>query len=93
MENKSVGDRTTAEDWRVRGMTPLTAPDLLQHEIRQSQTSKDVVIKGRNEAADIVQGKDEKNRLLVVIGPCSMHDPKAALEYCDKLKVNTRHWA
>jgi 3-deoxy-7-phosphoheptulonate synthase len=32
-----------------------------------------------------VQGKDANGRLLVVIGPCSIHDPKAALEYCDRL--------
>ncbi|KAI4732577.1 3-deoxy-7-phosphoheptulonate synthase [Aureobasidium sp. EXF-12298] len=87
MENASVGDRSSSENWRIRGMTPLTAPDLLQHEIRQSQKSKDTVLKGRNEASDIVQGKDERNRLLVVIGPCSLHDPKAALEYCDKLSA------
>ncbi|KAG9691863.1 Phe-inhibited DAHP synthase AroG, partial [Aureobasidium melanogenum] len=87
MENASVGDRTSSENWRIRGMTPLTAPDLLQHEIRQSQKSKDTVLKGRNEASNVVQGKDERNRLLVVIGPCSLHDPKAALEYCDRLSV------
>jgi len=87
MENSSVGDRNGIENWRIRGMTPLTAPDLLQHEIRQSQKSKDTVLKGRNEAADVVQGRDEKNRLLVVIGPCSLHDPKAALEYCDRLSA------
>ncbi|KAF1355408.1 3-deoxy-7-phosphoheptulonate synthase [Delphinella strobiligena] len=84
-ENKNVGDRTTSEDWRIRGMTPLTAPDLLQHEIRQSQKSKDVVLKGRNEAADIVQGTDSRQRLMVMVGPCSMHDPPSALEYCDRL--------
>ncbi|KAH0177379.1 Phe-inhibited DAHP synthase AroG, partial [Aureobasidium melanogenum] len=87
MENASVGDRSSSENWRIRGMTPLTAPDLLQHEIRQSQKSKDTVLKGRNEASDVVQGKDERNRLMVVIGPCSLHDPKAALEYCDRLSV------
>ncbi|KAI5261301.1 3-deoxy-7-phosphoheptulonate synthase [Aureobasidium subglaciale] len=87
MENASVGDRSSSENWRIRGMTPLTAPDLLQHEIRQSQKSKDTVLKGRDEAAAVVQGKDEKNRLLVVIGPCSLHDPKAALEYCDRLST------
>ncbi|KAG9572573.1 hypothetical protein KCV04_g24786, partial [Aureobasidium melanogenum] len=69
MENASVGDRSSSENWRIRGMTPLTAPDLLQHEIRQSQKSKDTVLKGRNEASDVVQGKDERNRLMVVIGP------------------------
>ena len=33
----------------------------------------------------MVEGSDEKKRLLVIIGPCSIHDPSAALEYCDKL--------
>lgn len=59
--------------------------DLLQHEIRQSPKSKETVITARNEAANIVQGTDRNRRLLVVIGPCSIHDPKMALEYCDRL--------
>lgn len=42
-------------------------------------------MKGRNEAVDVVTGADTRNRLLVVIGPCSIHDPAAALEYCDRL--------
>lgn len=41
------------------------------------------ILKGRDDAVDILNGKDD--RLLIVIGPCSIHDPKAALEYCDKL--------
>jgi 3-deoxy-7-phosphoheptulonate synthase len=85
MENASVGDRTSAEDWRIRGMTPLTPPDLLQHEIRQTSTSKATVVAGRNEAVAIVHGLDRNRRLLVVVGPCSIHDPAMALEYCDKL--------
>ncbi|KAI7551919.1 Phospho-2-dehydro-3-deoxyheptonate aldolase [Hortaea werneckii] len=85
MPNANVGNRESSEDWRIRGMTPLTSPDLLQHEIRQSQNSKKTVLGARNEAAAVVQGTDEKRRLLVVIGPCSIHDPKMALEYCDKL--------
>lgn len=85
MANKSVGDRSSAEDWRIRGMTPLTPPDLLQHEIRQSEASKHTVVTARDEAVDIVHGGDAKRRLLVVIGPCSIHDPGAALEYCDRL--------
>lgn len=63
----------------------MTPPDLLQHEIPQSPKSKRTVIDGRNEAAAIVTGTDPNNRLLVVIGPCSIHDPPAALEYCDRL--------
>ncbi|KAK0363080.1 3-deoxy-7-phosphoheptulonate synthase [Friedmanniomyces endolithicus] len=85
MPNANVGNRESVEDWRIRGMTPLTPPDLLQHEIRQPAESKETVIKARNEAADIVHGTDSNRRLLVVVGPCSIHDPAMALEYCDKL--------
>jgi len=50
------------------------------------------VLQGREEAVAIVNGTDEKQRLLVVIGPCSIHDPQAALEYCDKLlKEKEKH--
>jgi 3-deoxy-7-phosphoheptulonate synthase len=63
----------------------LTPPDLLQHEIPQSAKSKQTVLDGRNEAVAVVQGTDPNGRLLVVIGPCSIHDPAAALDYCDKL--------
>lgn len=83
--NHNVGNRDNSEDWRIRGYNPIVAPDLLQHEIKQSQKSKDTVVQARNEAAHVVQGTDPNNRLLVVIGPCSIHDPKAALEYCDRL--------
>lgn len=85
LPNANVGDRTRAEDFRIRGMTPLTPPDLLQHEIRQSSASKETVLIGRNEAVDVVQGVDKNRRLLVVVGPCSIHDPQMALEYCDRL--------
>jgi 3-deoxy-7-phosphoheptulonate synthase len=70
----------------------LTPPGLLQHEIPQSVKSKETVLAGRNEAVAIVQGADPKNRLLVVIGPCSIHDPSAALEYCDKLVTLKRKY-
>jgi len=85
MENGSVGQRDSVEDWRIRGMTPLTPPDLLQHEIRQTPKSKETVVNARNEAVDVVRGTDKNRRLLVVVGPCSIHDPKMALEYCDRL--------
>jgi 3-deoxy-7-phosphoheptulonate synthase len=87
IENPAVGDPHNSEDWRIRGYNPLTPPDLLQSEIPQSAKSRETVIKSRDEAVAIVQGKDAQGRLLVVIGPCSIHDPKAALEYCDRLMV------
>ena len=85
MPNANIGNRESVEDWRIRGMTPLTSPDLLQHEIRQTPESRDTVIKARAEAVNVVHGTDENRRLMVVIGPCSIHDPQMALEYCDRL--------
>jgi 3-deoxy-7-phosphoheptulonate synthase len=76
----------------VRGLTPLTPPDLLQHEIQQTSASKATVLAGREEAEHIVNDTDPAQRLLVIIGPCSIHDPKAALEYCDMLlKEKEKH--
>ncbi|KAI9668299.1 MAG: Phospho-2-dehydro-3-deoxyheptonate aldolase amt16 [Bathelium mastoideum] len=85
IENKFVGDSQNSEDWRIKGFNPLTPPDLLQHEIPQTKRSKETVLNARNQSVDIVRGQDPLNRLLVVIGPCSIHDPEAALEYCDRL--------
>ena len=69
----------------VRGYNPLTPPDLLQHEIAQTEASKKTVLLGREECVACVQNTDPKHRLLVIIGPCSIHDPEAALEYCNRL--------
>lgn len=50
------------------------------------------MIESREEVAAVVTGTDGKERLLVVIGPCSIHDPKAALDYCDMLlKEKEKH--
>ena len=65
---------------------PLTPPDLLQHEIPQNSASKATVITARDEAADILHNRDPRSRLLIVIGPCSIHDPSSALEYAKRLK-------
>lgn len=85
IENKNVGNKADSEDWRIRGYNPLTPPDLLQHEIPQTAKSKETVLSSRDEVAAVVNGTDGKDRLLVVIGPCSIHDPEAALKYCDML--------
>lgn len=49
-----------------------------------TEKATQTVVKGRNEAAEIVMGRDD--RLLVVVGPCSIHDPDAAHEYAARLK-------
>ncbi|CAI4216515.1 unnamed protein product [Parascedosporium putredinis] len=92
IENKNVGNQAESEDWRIRGYNPLPPPNLLQHEIPQSSKSKETVLQGRTESVAIVTGTDPKERLLVIIGPCSIHDADAALEYCDRLlKEKEKH--
>jgi len=68
----------------VLGQDPLIPPQLLLAELPISQDSLRTVLKGRRDAVDIIMGKDD--RLLVVCGPCSLHDPATALEYCARLK-------
>lgn len=53
----------------------------------QTAQSKATVVKAREEAVAIIQGQDPLNRLLVVVGPCSIHDPSAALDYAKRLMV------
>jgi len=50
------------------------------------------VLEGRTESEDVVNGSDTNRRLLVIIGPCSIHDRESALEYCDRLlKEKEKH--
>lgn len=72
------------DDTRILGYDPLIPPALLQHEIKASQSSLEAVIKGRIDSSRIINGKDD--RCLVIVGPCSIHDTKAALEYAGRLK-------
>ncbi|ETS73093.1 Phospho-2-dehydro-3-deoxyheptonate aldolase [Pestalotiopsis fici W106-1] len=71
-------------DLSVLGQDPLIPPALLISEVPMTETALQTVVKGRREAAAIVMGKDD--RLLVVVGPCSIHDPAMAHEYCILLR-------
>ncbi|KAF4635960.1 hypothetical protein G7Y89_g2133 [Cudoniella acicularis] len=73
-----------ADDTRILGQDPLIPPQLLVSEIPISHESLKTVIQGRREAVQIIMGKSD--RLLVICGPCSLHDPATALEYCARLK-------
>ncbi|KAJ5975318.1 Phospho-2-dehydro-3-deoxyheptonate aldolase tyrosine-inhibited [Penicillium waksmanii] len=72
------------EDTRVLGYDPLLQPQFLQTEIPAPDRAIKAVRQGRNEAVEIIEQRDD--RLLVVVGPCSIHDPDTALEYARRLK-------
>jgi 3-deoxy-7-phosphoheptulonate synthase len=76
-----VSDAT--DDLRIAGLRPLLPPAILLEEVPPTATAVDTILRGRRGAASIVDGTDP--RLLCVVGPCSIHDPQAALEYADRL--------
>ena len=68
---------------RVRELKPLSSPSKLKREIPVSPRSEETVRKGREEVEAVLEGKD--SRPLIVLGPCSIHDRGAALEYAGKI--------
>ncbi len=89
----SPQDKTSrTDDQRIRDITPLPPPEHLIRFFPISGTPMEQLISGtRASIRDIMQRKDE--RLLVVIGPCSIHDPAAALEYARRLMVQREKYA
>lgn len=70
-------------DVNIRQLDPIPAPRYFLKEIPLTDEMSDLVLKSRQEIRDVLNGKDD--RLLVIVGPCSIHDPKAAHEYAAKL--------
>lgn len=71
------------DDLRIRNVRPLIPPAILLEELPLSERASDVVADARAALADIVHGRDP--RLAVIVGPCSVHDVAAALEYAQRL--------
>lgn len=74
----------TTDDIRIAGLHQLIAPIVLMEEIPICDAEAQLVKESREQAENILLGKND--RLLVVVGPCSIHDTKAALEYAKHLK-------
>jgi 3-deoxy-7-phosphoheptulonate synthase len=68
---------------RIRRSRPLVAPCVLEEEIPVSAAAAAGVGEARRQIAEIVHGRDP--RLLLIVGPCSIHDPDAANEYAERL--------
>ena len=71
------------DDVKIREVKELLPPIAHLYELPISDAAADLVHQTRQEIADLVHGRDK--RLLLIIGPCSIHDPEAALEYARKL--------
>lgn len=73
------------DDLRIKEIKELIPPAYLLRELPLGERAAEVTFETRQDIHRILHGADD--RLLVVIGPCSIHDPKAALEYAEKLKA------
>ncbi len=72
------------DDLRIRDVRPLIPPAILLEEIPVTERAANVIGDARAAITAVIEGKDP--RLVIVVGPCSIHDPKSALEYAERLK-------
>jgi 3-deoxy-7-phosphoheptulonate synthase len=74
---------STTDDLRIKQLKELSSPAEVMREVPRTLTATRVVMAARNAIHAILNGSDD--RLLVVVGPCSVHDPAAAVDYAGRL--------
>ena len=79
------------DDVRIASIGPLIPPAILIEEHPVSESAAATVSAGRNACERAVSGDDD--RLIVVVGPCSIHDVDAAMEYANRLLAESRRFA
>jgi len=72
-------------DLHITEIKPIISPFELKKKFPMTEVSNKTVVESRETVIDILHKKDK--RLLAIVGPCSIHDPRAALEYADRLKT------
>ncbi len=80
-----MSSRYNIDDLRIIKTQEVVTPTQVHSELPISDRAVQTVMDARAETHKILSGEDD--RLLVVVGPCSIHDPDAALEYAEKLKT------
>lgn len=73
----------TTDDLRIVAMKELLSPEQLINEYPLSEKASETVAAARSAMQNILHGKDD--RLIVISGPCSIHDPEAAIDYAQRL--------
>src|SRR5437763_9378381 len=74
----------STRDLRIRRFRPLVPPAILLEELPLSDAGSVTVTRGRGDVVRILRQEDD--RLVVVVGPCSVHDPAAGLDYAQRLR-------
>lgn len=77
----------TLSNQNIESEMPLPSPLEVATRYPQTPESARTILKGRRQAAEIIQNPSKNSKLLVVVGPCSIHDPESALEYAAELKT------
>lgn len=83
MEAKQPQASLQTDDLRIKGIKEVSPPDVVRAEIPLTEQAANTVLGARDAIHNILVGDDD--RLLVVVGPCSIHDPEAGLEYARRL--------
>ncbi len=83
-EVASTQDTTRVDDLRIGAVRPLISPALLLDEMPIPEAAQTLVERSRNALAAVLSGADD--RLIVVVGPCSIHDHEQALDYARHLR-------
>ena len=79
------------DDLRIRAIAPLSTPAEVMRDCHAGERALDTVAHARSAVHDILAGLDD--RLVVVIGPCSIHDTTAAMDYARRLVAQRRRYA
>jgi 3-deoxy-7-phosphoheptulonate synthase len=80
--------RDRVRDQRIERIEELVSPAKLLEELPLGEEREKAVVRGRGEVGNVLDGTDD--RVLVVVGPCSVHDPEAALDYAGRLAELSR---
>ena len=81
----------STQDLHVKEIVRLLPPRALKSQLAAGEAAAQTVVAGREAISAILNQRDP--RLLVVVGPCSIHDVKGALEYAEKIKAARAQWS
>ena len=85
MLNSMANNTHQTSDINIAGMAPLMTPAELKEEFKASDAHNDFIYASRKVVQDSLTHKDD--RIIFIVGPCSIHDLDAAIDYAEKLKV------
>ena len=85
MSPQTTQDKTRIDDTRIAAVRPLMTPALLEEVLPASAANLTLVEASRQAVSDVLNGHDD--RLVVVVGPCSIHGHDQAIAYAQQLKA------